>query len=542
MDQAKNDCGRFFSTLNSIKLCMILQKDEDKMKNIKDRILEKKTTIPAAFIMICTLMIASLAICVLRGFENIEPEWAFSMGADIISLAICTVIFFSVIQGKNVFNEYSHIFILLLVTAAFQLFLDQCCWTVQSLPQFWTLNLIINVFYFANSLVMINLFWRYVSAALDMNSLIMRIADRFLNFLVIPFLILCFVNFFYPLYFYIDAGGNYVRSDLFIISQIYLALALVIVVYGLITSKATMKDKLVAASFISIPLLNQVLTRYTFGITTQYACMLVSIVLIYGMLFAEREKTLASTAKELSLATRIQNDMLPNIFPAFPERKEFDIYASMNPAKEVGGDFYDFFLIDENMLGMVIADVSGKGIPAALFMMASKILIQNYAMSGATPSQVLEMVNNQICSNNREEMFVTVWFGILNLTNGTLTAANAGHEYPMVKKPGGQFEIVKDRHGFVIGGMPGMKYHDYTIQLDPGASLFVYTDGVPEATNIHNELFGTERALDALNESPDSQPSELLSNVTKAVNRFVNTAPQFDDLTMLCLHYNGPRR
>ena len=250
---------------------------------------------------------------------------------------------------------------------------------------------------------------------------------------------------------------------------------------------------------------------------------------------AEKERI----GTELALATRIQADMLPNIFPAFPERPDFDIYASMDPAKEVGGDFYDFFLIDETHLGIVMADVSGKGVPAALFMMISKILVQNYAMTGRSPAQVLQAVNDQICSNNREEMFVTVWLGVLDTETGKITAANAGHEYPVLMQAGGPFELVKDKHGFVIGGMDGMRYKEYELTLTPGSRLFLYTDGVPEATNAQREMFGTDRMLDALNEAPDAAPEMILKNVRKAVDGFVKDAEQFDDLTMLCLEYKG---
>ena len=250
---------------------------------------------------------------------------------------------------------------------------------------------------------------------------------------------------------------------------------------------------------------------------------------------AEKERI----GTELALATRIQADMLPNIYPAFPERPEFDIFASMDPAKEVGGDFYDFFLIDDSHLGVVMADVSGKGVPAALFMMISKILVQNYAMTGHSPAEVLEAANNQICANNREGMFVTVWFGILNLKTGEITAANAGHEFPAVMHADGKFELVKDKHSFVIGGMEGVTYKEYTLTLTPGSKLFLYTDGVPEATNAENELFGTDRMLAALNGDTAAAPEELLKNVRRAVDGFVKDAEQFDDLTMLCLEYKG---
>ena len=245
---------------------------------------------------------------------------------------------------------------------------------------------------------------------------------------------------------------------------------------------------------------------------------------------------------ELDLATRIQANMLPNLFPAFPERSDFDIYASMTPAKEVGGDFYDFFLIDDDHLAMVIADVSGKGVPAALFMMMSMILINNTArMEGpnASPGAVLTKVNNTICANNAEEMFVTVWLAILDLNTGRVVAANAGHEYPMIQRAGGSFELFKDRHGLVVGAMEGIRFREYDFQLKKGDALFVYTDGVAEATDAHEELFGTERALDALNKAPDESPKTLLHNVKASVDEFVGEAPQFDDLTMLSLRYFG---
>ena len=250
---------------------------------------------------------------------------------------------------------------------------------------------------------------------------------------------------------------------------------------------------------------------------------------------AEKERIGA----ELELATRIQADMLPNIFPAFPHRKDFDIYASMTPAKEVGGDFYDFFLVDDTHLAMVMADVSGKGVPAALFMMMSKILIQNVTMSGKTPAEALMTVNNLICANNREEMFVTVWLGIVDLESGLLTAANAGHEKPIIKSPDGDFEFFKDKHGFVIGGMEGLKYKDYEIQLEKGSKLFIYTDGVAEATNKNDELFGVERTVDALNKTGNESPEAIINNIKKSVDEFVGDAPQFDDLTMLCFEYIG---
>lgn len=251
---------------------------------------------------------------------------------------------------------------------------------------------------------------------------------------------------------------------------------------------------------------------------------------------AEKERI----GTELNLASQIQEGMLPSIFPPFPGRSEFDIFAGMKTAKEVGGDFYDFFLIDDDHLALVMADVSGKGVPAALFMMASKILLNNFSlMSISSPAVILEKVNHHICMNNSAELFVTTWLGILEISSGRLRAANAGHEYPAIRRAGGRFELYKDKHGFVLGGMDGMRYKEYELQLHAGDMIFLYTDGIPEAANDKKEQFGTDRMLAALNSSPDVSMQTLLDNVREAIDQFVGAAEQFDDITMLGLRYRG---
>ncbi len=251
---------------------------------------------------------------------------------------------------------------------------------------------------------------------------------------------------------------------------------------------------------------------------------------------ADRERV----TSELHMANQIQTSVLPHEFPPFPDRKEFELYAMMEPAREVGGDFYDFFFIDDDHLCLVIADVSGKGIPASLFMMNSKVLLKSLASANISPAEVLAKANKEICENNQMEMFITVWIGVLELSTGRVVAANAGHEYPVIGHADGDYELIRDKHSFVVGGMDGVKYTDYELQLRPGDKIFVYTDGVPEATNVKNELFGTDRMIDAMNEDRYASVEELLRNVRKAVSKFTSGAEQFDDLTMLAVEYNGP--
>ena len=291
-------------------------------------------------------------------------------------------------------------------------------------------------------------------------------------------------------------------------------------------------------TFIFLPIIEYAMIGASFGEASQYGVVLMSLIVMYCVISNVKSRKLAATETELNMATEIQTGSLPTIFP---DRPEFDLYASMDPAKEVGGDFYDFFQIDDDHLAIVIADVSGKGVPAALFMMSSKIYINDHATIGGTPAEILGRVNKLVCANNNAHMFVTVWLGILEISTGKLTSASAGHEYPMVNL-NGKYEILKDKHGLAIGAMDIAKYKNTEIQLKKGDSIFVYTDGVAEATDANNELFGTDRTVEALNAVPKgASQKEVLAGVRAAVDAFVKEAPQFDDLTMVGLKYNGPQ-
>ncbi len=242
--------------------------------------------------------------------------------------------------------------------------------------------------------------------------------------------------------------------------------------------------------------------------------------------------------QELLLARTIQISALPQTF-TFVDRTEFDLYASMKPAKEVGGDFYDFFFVDRDKMALVIADVSGKGIPAALFMMRSKTAIRSYAESGGSPKEIMEKANNTLCEGNDAEMFVTAWIGIIDLSKGDMVCANAGHEYPVIKRANGEYELLKDKHSLALAAMPDTIAREYELKLEPGDKLFVYTDGVPEAINEAVEQFGTDRMIETLNSVASSKMEETIQHVSQTLNEFKGEADQFDDITMLGFEYIG---
>ncbi len=255
-----------------------------------------------------------------------------------------------------------------------------------------------------------------------------------------------------------------------------------------------------------------------------------------GYIDAEKKRM----EEELRLATTIQESALPRIFH-FP-RQDFEIYALMNPARQVGGDFYDFFFIDGSHLALVIADVSGKSVPAALFMMRAKTAIKNYARSGNSAAEVLTHANQTLCEGNDAEMFVTVWLGIIDLESGKMQCSNAGHEYPLLMRRGEEYAVYKDRHTLPLAAMEGARMREYEILLQPGDQIFVYTDGIPEANNESGAFYGVERLTAKLNELRGQPQKDILEGVLADIKAFAGKAEQFDDITMVGFSYFGPDR
>lgn len=246
-------------------------------------------------------------------------------------------------------------------------------------------------------------------------------------------------------------------------------------------------------------------------------------------------------AAELNVAANIQKSMLPCIFPAFPDREEIDIYATMDAAREVGGDFYDFFMVDDRHVAIVMADVSGKGVPAALFMVIGKTLIKDHTQPGTDLGIVFSEVNNILCESNSEGMFITAFEGVLDLETGEFNFVNAGHEIPFISRKGDPFEPYKIHAGFVLAGMEDIHYQAGSLTLEAGDKIFQYTDGVTEATNAKSELYGMRRLERVLGENSAKTPAGIIPAVRKDIDVFVGNAPQFDDITMLCMEYKGGR-
>lgn len=369
-----------------------------------------------------------------------------------------------------------------------------------------------------------------------------------LGVLLCAHVVILVIGLFSGLVYYFDGSNTYHRGSGYLLSNLCPLVMLVVDVYLLCRYRKSITGRIRTAFWIYLiaPIIAIIIQGFTYGIqfiilaTVGAAVYMFSVIIrVQNDEYAHQQEVATRLGTELNMATDIQASQLPRLFPAFPNRPEFDVFASMTPAKEVGGDFYDFFLIDSTHIGLVMADVSGKGVPAALFMMVSRVLIKSHLQSGESPGEALANVNEQLCESNEAQLFVTVWLAVLDITTGKGIAANAGHEHPVLRREGGQYELITYRHSPAVATMEGIRFREHDFQLNPGDTLFVYTDGVAEATNTENELFGSERMLEALNRNPEALPEETLSNVMDGINSFVAGAEQFDDITMLCFKFNG---
>ena len=509
-------------------------------------------------ILMIAMPVFSAVLLESRGFTSFSGALIFNSAFDLMGMIILIFIFMGVIKDREDRTRRTGFFAYLLFFTSLELFLDEIFWIAETTVIFKNILFAVNSLIYFIGAALITTFWFYLVEVTGSDDLRLEHITNLINKIQGVAMLAIIGNIFGRYYFTIDASGTIIGGKLSFLMYAYplfvMIMALVLIFY-LDLSK---QKKRILVSFISLPLICLILQlTINKNLSLLYPGVLCSIVLIYGNVFAETNADLernknqllqkenellhskqeqARLNTELELASEIQQHFLPMTFPPYPSIKNLDLYAVMHPAKEVGGDFYDFFLIDETHLGLVIADVSGKGIPAALMMMITKIMIKNAASHGLSPAETFRSVNEQLCSNNDADMFVTAWFGILDVTTGECRAANAGHEYPVFRKHDQKFELVHDKHDLVLGWMEGIEYHEYSISVNKGETLFVYTDGVAEAENDEHELFGTDALINSLNKNPDADSKTLIETVLKDIEVFADDAAQFDDITMLSIH------
>ena len=480
----------------------------------------------------------------LRGTQNLPGVYVLNVGMEIIAILMGYMLFISCMVDVQKSGTDLRWFIYLLNVSMYWAFTDAGSWLLDGVAKLRILNIADNTILFLCTPLSAYCFWKYLTGLVSVNRKFEKRMDKLLGYIVLIAVALRVVNLFNGMYFTVDAAGVYQRGPLYPLSMLSSVLVLVAVASVAVAERKQLQTHQIVAVvlYILAPFAAAVLTVLVYGLSVASSVIMLILLLMYCVLNISQGKERAIADRDLAVASAIQKNVLPKIFPYLPERKEFDIYATMTPTKEVGGDFYDFFMIDDDHIAIVIADVSGKGMPAALFMMVARTLIKNQTQ-GATfdkdPREILAQVNNQLCEGNEMELFVTAWLGIVTLSTGELKYASAGHEYPAFSKGGRNFFILKERNSPPLATMEGLKFNGGEVELQEGDVIYVYTDGVTEATDSEKELFGLDRMLDALNTDVNADPKQIDTNVRTAIDAFVKDAPQFDDITMLTFRYNG---
>ena len=497
----------------------------------------------ASFFFVFVILIGMFKFDMARINGTLPVLSVINISADLCTMALGYVLFIISVIDRSHNEKNLNNYLLLLFTCFSSAFLDEICWIVDGDTSQIFLNAVANTLYFMGAPVMAFLFWRYVVSYLDVENPLIKKINIGLSCGLLVAVIIRLCNIMYGYYFYIKPDGHYQRGDYFLLSNLYAYATMILTLILVYAAKKRFKKYQIVILYMYafFPLAIGILSVFTFGLSLSSPVIMLVLLLMYCILTVIQSRERSISDNELQMANAIQEGMLPHVFPPYPERAEFDLYASMNPAKVVGGDFYDFYMPDADHLVVTIADVSGKGIPAALMMMVTKTLLKNRGLSDFDDcSKILTSVNNQLCENNELDMFITVWVAVLTLSTGELRYANAGHEYPAIKRKDGKFELIKERHSPPIGCMENINYKEKSIMLNPGDIIYVYTDGVTEANNRNHELFGEKRMLEALDLPCDGDMILLNKNIRDSINAFIDGSQQFDDITMLNLKYNGP--
>ncbi len=503
-----------------------------------------------AFIMLAAF--AGLIALLLRyRLNSLVPFAVVQVAMDVFALSLGILLFLICIQDRAAFEGLKLRFLFLLTLVYAATFADGAVWVTEGHAELRILSIILDTVLFTAIAPTSYAFFAYVMEYLGIwEKKITRIMVAIMLLGATISVITCIVNIFHPLYFSIDQAGVYHREAFYELSNLYayiagVVTAIVILVYS---KRLHASRTAILLSFVLTPAFALVVNKFFYGLTPACSVMLVVLTILYVVLNVGRSRAQAVVQAEMSTANALQKAMLPDLLPEVVDTAEYDLFASMNPAREVGGDFYDYFPLDDHTLAFLIADVSDKGMGAALFMAVSKAMIKMRAQAGGSPAEVIRDVDARLGKDNDLGMFVTVWLGYLDLATGHVVACNAGHDFPAMylksderSKDGGYF-VEEMPHGPAVGLLPGMEFPEIEFDMEPGDRIFLYTDGVNEAQGSSGEQFGIERLLSVLDENKEKSAKEVCKHVKEAVDAFVGNDPQFDDMTMMALTFRGFRQ
>ena len=483
----------------------------------------------------------SIILLILRNPNELKAQYIINCAVDIFGMIMGYVLFICSLIDVQRTGERNLYFFSLINVAFVGLFTDLVAWLVDGLPEFRMVNLIDNTLYYMTMPFAAIFFWLYVISILRIEDRKEKLISLVMQIGIVVTVISRILNVFLGFYFTVDEAGYYSRGESYIFSMLYAFFTTMATFFLIIRKRKKLKRYQFVALllYIFLPMAVYIFTVFSYGLSVSYGVIMVVLLLMYCVINISQGRDKVINDRDLKMAATIQTSSIPHDFPPFPDRHEFELYASMNAAKDVGGDFYDFFLVDDDHICLVMADVSGKGVPASLFMMVSKTLIKSHIQSGEGLGKAIANVNNILLDGNKMEMFVTVWAAVIEISTGKGIAINAGHEHPVLKRTGGEYELVTYRHSPAVATMEDLPFREHEFEMNPGDRLFVYTDGLPEASNSKGEFFGAERMIEVLNDTKEMGVEKVLEHVTNGVNEFVNGAEQFDDITMLVFDYKG---
>ena len=459
-------------------------------------------------------------------------EFLFHAGVDSMGALLCSALFFGCINQKGSGINYLRSLIVF-VSACFAV--NEAIYYTLADPERSTVCFALCLVSKLLDLAMIYLFYSYVKVTLGFRGRLAKLSEKIIPVLLVLETTVLLSNVFFPVTFRLDKTGMYRTTAFSFAEDIYLAVTSLLTAIMIIMSRNPRKQKAAALTFILFPLIEYAIMEGQFANAGQYGTVLMSLVIMYCVISLDKSKMLDLAQTDLQIASKIQADALPPEAPEFEDFPEIILRGSMNTAKEVGGDFYDYFPIDENRICFLIADVSGKGTPAALFMMTAKTMIRDYALTKESTSDIFDAVNARLCENNEEGMFATAWIGILDTRTMTLQYTNAGHNYPLLQRKDQPCEFMEAVHGLFLGGLEFTVYDRDEITLKPGDRLLLYTDGVTEAHNRENALYGTERLEKILDDTRNAPGEKVLEGISSDINAFAEGAAQFDDITMVVM-------
>ncbi|MBR5420657.1 MAG: serine/threonine-protein phosphatase [Lachnospiraceae bacterium] len=498
----------------------------------------------ACMLLLHTILLIELFHYTLAGLDGLS---VLQVSMDVCSMAMGVILFVACAFDGDELNGLKKWYLRLVLVVFTGLFTDALSWVIDGHAEVRLLNYAANTLLFLVSPLIIFIFYRYVLEYMDIaGEKRVKGVTALMGIGCILSVALRLLNLLRPIYFYIDKEGAYQRGSLHLLSNGY-SFAGAVIIFGLILlyrKQLMIYQLIILFTFTLAQFTAVVYAPLLYGLTPELGTMMTILLLLFCVLNLEKSRARSAVEAELSVANRMQASMLPKEFPDLSRVLEYDLYASMTPAREVGGDFYDFFMLDEDHLAFLVADVSDKGVGAALLMAVSKAMVKMRAQLGGRPSEVLAHVDGKIGKNNDAGMFVTMWLGYLDLRTGHVVACNGGHDYPALclKEKGGEYVIEKTKHGPPVGFIPGMIFPEIEFDMEPGDRIFLYTDGVNEAQGKNGEEFGTERLLEVLNHDPDLGSRELCRKVRDTANAFVGNDPQFDDMTMMSLIYRGKKK